>query len=764
MIKWRQKMRTWLKEIAEATIKKEQEEQQREKEEASSGDDDEEEEEKKGDDDDDDEEEEEEDADDEDEGDGLDAALKAAAAAERAKQKRQRRKRLKMKDKMRERLSHQLDAPQGLLDDANRSLFNLRAIRTDDQLTAITEGEIDDDALEAGLPQNVPYEPKIKPIPQYKFEMSKEDYLAALEDELEDDYSKHLERKNVRFRHVRHGNKSTTIMGSVTEDGKTVITSEKTKELRKRADKTLQQRLEGSATSNPNDSNDDDHDDDSDSEQTNTPLVRVPVEGGETVAASQWLETTGIADMDLAQDIDFGTDDEDEDEQEGEDKNGQEEIEAASREDDNHEQGKTARGSNKAKRKAAAAAGGDGAREGDDAAAAVTPKLTPTQKLIQLQQEKWANELGLELHAEDLENLSDVTDSESDEGEDSDNDGREVIARKSGGKKGKGDKDKSAGSAAEPKVPATSAPKLTLLSAKDKKRGKKSKQDAGDADGEESEPMPTAADAIREAAQVLRGGSNGGSNSEEEAKAAALAAKRAADPWFDEESDDEDQKGKKKPGKKKAKVAKGDNAFEEVPIEQPAAVKAGLDAEGLAIATEMVVKNRRRAIIDDAYNRYAFNDGELPMWFADEEKKHKKPMKPMTKEMVQQIREYERELNARPIKKVMEAKAKKKYRLLKAMTRVSQQVTAIADNETLTEREKVRQIEQLYKKLRVQRNEHTRTKLVVAKRRNAAKAPKRPKGLKGRYKMVDRRMLADQRGEKAAHRRRKFKEKKKHRS
>ena len=50
----------------------------------------------------------------------------------------------------------------------------------------------------------------------------------------------------------------------------------------------------------------------------------------------------------------------------------------------------------------------------------------------------------------------------------------------------------------------------------------------------------------------------------------------------------------------------------------------------------------------------------MPDWFLDDEGKHSKPHRPITKEAAAAIKSKLRALNARPIKKVAEAKARKK--------------------------------------------------------------------------------------------------------
>ncbi|KAI9094696.1 Spb1 C-terminal domain-containing protein [Phlyctochytrium arcticum] len=231
--------------------------------------------------------------------------------------------------------------------------------------------------------------------------------------------------------------------------------------------------------------------------------------------------------------------------------------------------------------------------------------------------------------------------------------------------------------------------------------------------------------------------------------------------WSDD-TDDEDsvpkqtrKKGRKgRKGEEEDEDEKERKGFEIVP--------AGLDqqdiniddfaittAEAYTLAEQMVSKSGKRDLVDKSYNRYAFNDPDgVPEWFADDEGRHNKPTLPVTKEAVAIIKQRQRQLDARPIKKVAEAKFRKQMRTARRFEKMQKKADNVMgdDGGELTEKAKLQQVSKMLNKAK-SKLPRKETKVVVARGLHRAQKG-RPKGVKGRYKMVDPRMKKEMRAEK----------------
>jgi len=186
--------------------------------------------------------------------------------------------------------------------------------------------------------------------------------------------------------------------------------------------------------------------------------------------------------------------------------------------------------------------------------------------------------------------------------------------------------------------------------------------------------------------------------------------------------------------------------FEEVPVEEEVEYSSDSDEEEdekiktLALGEFLLRKKSKQDLVDNAYNRRVFNDKDLPAWFTDDENKHNKPQTPLTKEMVMEIKRKMKEIDSRPIKKIAEAKARKKMRLNKKLDKAREKANAVVDNPEMSNREKTRAIEKLYKGTD-KKSKNQKIVMIAKKSRTAG-------GGTGKYKMVDKRMKKELRSAK----------------
>lgn len=172
-------------------------------------------------------------------------------------------------------------------------------------------------------------------------------------------------------------------------------------------------------------------------------------------------------------------------------------------------------------------------------------------------------------------------------------------------------------------------------------------------------------------------------------------------------------------------------------------------ADGMTLASKLASGNRKRMreeLVDESFNRFAFSEkpSDLPTWFIDDESQHNKPNKPITREVADALKMKLKEINDRPIKKILEAKGRNKGRALRRLQGLKKKAEAIAGSEEMTEKSKLEQISKMLKKSTTKRE---KPQFVVA--RGLTKGLKgRPNGVKGRYRMVDNRMRKELRAAK----------------
>ncbi len=116
-------------------------------------------------------------------------------------------------------------------------------------------------------------------------------------------------------------------------------------------------------------------------------------------------------------------------------------------------------------------------------------------------------------------------------------------------------------------------------------------------------------------------------------------------------------------------------------------------ARTLALGQQMLRTSGKRALIDASYNRYSWNDpNSLPDWFVDDEKTHYRPQLPISREVMERMKEKFIELSSKPIKKVAEARARKRKRAVKKLTDAKKKAATVVDNQEMSTFEKMNAI------------------------------------------------------------------------
>jgi AdoMet-dependent rRNA methyltransferase SPB1 len=163
----------------------------------------------------------------------------------------------------------------------------------------------------------------------------------------------------------------------------------------------------------------------------------------------------------------------------------------------------------------------------------------------------------------------------------------------------------------------------------------------------------------------------------------------------------------------------------------------------LALGTLMLRRSKQKALVDASYNRFSWNDSkDLPTWFVDDEMKHNKPQLPVPDALMNQIKSRFQLTGTKEIKKVAEARARKRKRALTQLKKAKKQATVMAENSELSEKQKLKAIS---KAMRTSKVDKPGKVYVVAHKTKAGSVGTSTGAKKGKLKFVDARMRKDAR-------------------
>jgi AdoMet-dependent rRNA methyltransferase SPB1 len=164
-------------------------------------------------------------------------------------------------------------------------------------------------------------------------------------------------------------------------------------------------------------------------------------------------------------------------------------------------------------------------------------------------------------------------------------------------------------------------------------------------------------------------------------------------------------------------------------------------AEMLALGKKLKRHTSAKALVDASYNRYSFGDDGLPAWFATDEGQHFRPQLPISRSEIDSIKARFRDIAARPIKKVAEARARKKRKITTQLEKAKRQAMNILadENEEMGARSKMKAIAKAYRSAEIKKPGSV---YVVAGSKGS-----KGKG-KGKVKFVDRLMKKERKATK----------------
>lgn len=186
-----------------------------------------------------------------------------------------------------------------------------------------------------------------------------------------------------------------------------------------------------------------------------------------------------------------------------------------------------------------------------------------------------------------------------------------------------------------------------------------------------------------------------------------------------------------------------------------------LSAEELALGEEMATSlKRRREVEEEGFHRYmGFGEqaANLPGWFVTDERRHMRRPLPVDNARVAEYARRDRAVDVRTIGKVAEARARKKAKAEKRLKKVRRKAEALTGEDAMPEGEKWGKIKELYRKAGFLGQKKRSVRFVVNQRSGArpVRGHKAKKGQPVVTKVVDKRLKADLRGERAAQRGRK---------
>lgn len=171
-------------------------------------------------------------------------------------------------------------------------------------------------------------------------------------------------------------------------------------------------------------------------------------------------------------------------------------------------------------------------------------------------------------------------------------------------------------------------------------------------------------------------------------------------------------------------------------------------AKDLALGSMMLRRSKAKQIIDASYNRFAWNDqADLPDWFMDDEEKNYRPQVDIPRELIDQMREKFMSMATKPVKKVAEARMRKKRQLNKKVNVAKKKATEIANLPDMSTQEKLKSIDKAMRGAQVKKP----SKVYVVSTRGGRKSAGEKKKMRdggGKIKFVDARMKNDMRNTK----------------